>query len=87
MCCEVLGVVAAGAWFVPCMTVGRDSDAEAYLCRACLPWGSLVLWLALILSGFTFVAFWTCGRDNPFQGRSRSYYVRTHQYSDRACYH
>lgn len=69
-----LGALTVGTWFVPCLELKSDSLVVDYLDTDCLPWSSFALWMALLLAGFTYVSFWTCGRDNPFQGPSRTYY-------------
>jgi len=70
----VLGGVAVGAWFVPCLKLPEDSPLGEYLQADCLPMSSFILWMVLLLAGFTYVSIWTCGRDNPLRGRSRSFY-------------
>ncbi len=80
-CCAALGALTVGTWFVPCLELKSDSLVVDYLDTDCLPWSSFALWMALLLAGFTYVSFWTCGRDNPFQGPSRTYYVRTTHHS------
>ncbi|KAL6050858.1 hypothetical protein QOT17_019567 [Balamuthia mandrillaris] len=73
---NILGMIlVAATYFIPPSTMQRKGLDWfwSYLHNDWFPWDSFALWMALLVLGYTYVSFFTCGRNNPFHNRSKNY--------------
>jgi hypothetical protein len=70
----VLSGIIVGSWFIPSLRIDDSAGwIRDFFQNDFFNWSALVLYIAMLVAGFTYVSLLTCGRSNPFHSRQNNY--------------